>query len=201
MEIKEIIKKIRRNRLLLGISCFLGLLAGFVFFTLPPTYTASGSLYVSRKAENSEAFFTYEGYYSQQSAITYTNSVVALAESTDVKEQILKSLEIPINTPSLRKLNKSVIVKKTGPQIININVKDKDFDKSQKIWEELSKSIIETSKNINEDGNDNLSVVKVSDKPLIRENYKPPLIIGLAGLLLGFSIGLLIISLKEYFRD
>lgn len=201
MEIKEIMKKIRKNKVLLGLSCFLGLLAGFIFFILPPIYTASGSLYVTRKAEDSGSFFTYEGYYSQQSAITYTNSVVALAESTDVKEQVLKSLEISINTPNLRKLNKSIIIKKTGPQIININVKNKDFDKSQKIWEELSKSIIETSKNINDNSNDNLSVVKVSDKPLIRVNYKPPFIIGFASLLLGFSIGLLIISLKEYFRD
>lgn len=201
MEIKEIMKKIRKNKVLLGLSCFLGLLAGFVFFILPPTYTASGSLYVTRKAEDSGSFFTYEGYYSQQSAITYTNSVVALAESSDVKEQVLKSLEIPTNTINLRKLNNSIVVKKTGPQIININVKNKNLDKSKRIWEELSKSIIETSKNINENSNDNLSVVKVSDKPLIKENYKPPVIIGLSGLLLGFSIGLLVISLKDYFRD
>lgn len=201
MEIKEIMKKIRKNKVLLGLSCFLGLLAGFIFFILPPIYTASGSLYVTRKAEDSGSFFTYEGYYSQQSAITYTNSVVALAESSDVKEQVLKSMGMPLDTINLRKLNNSIIVKKTGPQIINIDVRNKNSDKSKRIWEELSKSIIETSKNINENSNDNLSVVKVSDKPLIRENYKPPLIIGLSGLLLGFSIGLLVISLKEYFRD
>lgn len=201
MEIREIIKKIRRNKVLLGIFCFLGLLAGFVFFILPPTYTASGSIYVTRKAEDSGTFFTYEGYYSQQSAIMYTNSVIALAESSDVKDQVLKSLGMPRGATNLRKLNNSIVIKKTGSQIININVKDKDSNKAQKIWEELSNSIIETSKNINEDSNDNLSVVKVSEKPLIRKNYKPPIIIGLAGLLLGFSIGILIISLKEYFRD
>ena len=201
MEIREIIKKIRKNRVLLAISSFLGLLAGFVFFILPPTYTASGSLYVTRKAEDSGTFFTYEGYYSQQSAITYTNSVVALAESSDVKKQVLESLEMPLDTTNLRKLNNSIIIKKTGSQVININVKNKDSNKAQKLWEELSKSIIETSKNINEESNDNLSVVKVSDKPLIRESYKPLFLLGMGGLLLGFSIGLLIISLKEYFRD
>ncbi len=201
MELRDILKKIRKNRGLLAIFISMGLIAGVLFYLLPSNYIASGSFYVTRKEDNSESFFTYEGYYSQQTATTYTNSVVALAESVDVKKQVLNKLDIPVNTQNIRKINKSVSVKKTGPQIVNITLKDKDLDKAKTLWEGVSEILIDTSKEINLEGDGKLSVVKISEEPFIKETYKPLWITSVAGILFGFSLGMLIIGLKEYFKD
>ena len=201
MELRDILKKIRKNRGLLAIFISMGLIAGVLFYLLPSNYIASGSFYVTRKEDNSESFFTYEGYYSQQTATTYTNSVVALAESVDVKKQVLNKLDIPVNTQNIRKINKSVSVKKTGPQIVNITLKDKDLDKAKTLWEGVSEILIDTSKEINLEGDGKLSVVKISEEPFIKETYKPLWITSGAGILFGFSLGMLIIGLKEYFKD
>lgn len=184
------------------IVCILvGLLAGILFHFLPSNYIASGSFYITRKEDNSESFFTYEGYYSQQTATTYTNSVVALAESVDVKKQVLEKVDLPIDDQNIRKINKSMSVKKTGPQIINITFKDKDLKKVKTIWQSISDILIETSKEINLNGDGKLTVVKISEEPFIKEGYKTLWMTGVAGIIFGCSLGLLIVSLKEYFKD
>ncbi len=201
MEFRDVFKKTRKNRGILAIFALIGLSAGVLLHFLPSNYTASGSFYVTRKEDNSELFFTYEGYYSQQTATTYTNSVVALAESVDVKKQVLNRLNLPVNGYNVRKINKSMSVKKTGPQIINITFKDKDANKAKTIWENMSDILIETSKEINRDGDGKLAVIKISEEPFIKESYKPLSITSFLGILCGFSLGILIISFKEYFKD
>lgn len=201
MELREIFKKIRKNKKILIVCVLVGLLAGILFHFLPSNYIASGSFYITRKEDNSESFFTYEGYYSQQTATTYTNSVVALAESVDVKKQVLEKVDLPIDDQNIRKINKSMSVKKTGPQIINITFKDKDLKKVKTIWQSISDILIETSKEINLNGDGKLTVVKISEEPFIKEGYKTLWMTGVAGIIFGCSLGLLIVSLKEYFKD
>jgi len=201
MELREIFKKIRKNKKILIVCVLVGLLTGILFHFLPSNYIASGSFYITRKEDNSESFFTYEGYYSQQTATTYTNSVVALAESVDVKKQVLEKVDLPINDQNIRKINKSMSVKKTGPQIIDITFKDKDLNKVKTIWQSISDILIETSKEINLNGDGKLIVVKISEEPFIKEGYKPLWMTSVAGIIFGFSLGMLIISLKEYFKD
>lgn len=201
MEIREIVKKIRKSKALFAYFSVAGLIAGILIFTIPAKYLSSGALYINRKIDKSDSFFTYEGYYSQQSAMAYANSVMALAESSDVKKQVLDEMGIPISNENLKKLDRAVVVKKTGPQIITISVKDTDPERSQEIWEKLTKTIVEISKNMNKDGDENLLVSKVSEKPLVNEVFKSAPIFVLAGLLVGFVFGLIFICIKEYFKD
>lgn len=201
MELRDVFKKIRKNRKTLIVCTLFGLVAGVIFHFLPSNYIASGSFYITRKENNSESFFTYEGYYSQQTATTYTNSVVALAESEDVKKQVLNTLNISVNGHNIRKINRSMSVKKKGPQIINITFKDKDLNRAKKIWEEISNVLIKTSEEINLAGDRELAVVKISKEPFVKQFYKPISITSVAGILFGFSLGMLLISLKEYFKD
>jgi len=87
---KKIIKTIEKNRLLLITATFIGLVLGIIFYFLPSKYISSGSFYVSKKTDKSLDFFTYEGYYAQQSAITYADSVITLAKSVDIKKDVLE---------------------------------------------------------------------------------------------------------------
>ncbi|MBW6441327.1 hypothetical protein K0B04_00235 [Patescibacteria group bacterium] len=201
MELKEIFKKINRYRITLILFAVLGLVAGVIFYVLPTNYYSSGSFFVKRKIDPSNDFFAYEGYYAQQSALSYTNSLTALAESPDVKKELLENMGEEVNNQNIRKINNAVKVKKTGPQMILITVKGKDYEISRDIWKKLANTLVQKSTEINKNGDENLSVSLVSQEPLVKEGYKNIYIFTLAGILLATSLGILVISVKEYFRN
>lgn len=200
MELKELILKLRKYRMILIPASIAGLAIGIATSFYPPRYVSSGSFYVRRAVNESLGFFTYEGYYAQQTAISYTNSVSALAESQDLKKTVLEEIGSVVNKESLRELNKSTRVKKVGPQIISITVKSADQEKSKNLWMEISRSLIEKSKELNLGGDENLSILPISQQPLVKETYRSSYVFGLVGMLAGFSTVLFFICLKEYFK-
>jgi len=200
MEILEIIKKIKNYKMVLLVTAVIGVTAGMVFYLMPEKYISSGSIYVRREIINSTDFFTYEGYYAQQTAVGYTNSISNLIESPDVQKMLLEKSGEEINTIKLINLQRKIRVKKTGPQIILLEIKEKTPKEAENKWINLANIVISKSEEINRQGDGNLSVVTLSDKPLIRENYKNPYIFSLVGLLIGLTLGIILISFKEYLK-
>jgi capsular polysaccharide biosynthesis protein len=201
MELRDIIKKFKKHRQTLILSVIAGSVVGMLFSLIPAKYISSGSLYIKRSVEPSNVFFTYEGYYAQQAAQSYTNSLVALIESQDVKKVTLENMGVTATDKNLRKLDKAVKVKKSGPQVVTVSVRDQNFEHSQKLWLTLTQSVIEASKRLNENGDKNISVDTISNAPIIKETYRSLPIFSLAGVMFGLSAGLLIISLKEYLKE
>lgn len=201
MELKKIIKTIEKNRLLLITATFIGLVLGIIFYFLPSKYISSGSFYVSKKTDKSLDFFTYEGYYAQQSAITYTDSVITLAKSVDIKKDVLEKMNRPINEKNLRELNKSIKIKKAGPQIISLEIKGRTYELAEETWTKFSESLIKKSEEMNENSDEKLVVNTVSEKPLTRKAYRSPWAFGATGVLAGLALGILVMCGKEYFKN
>ncbi|MFZ2663835.1 MAG: hypothetical protein WAX66_00515 [Patescibacteria group bacterium] len=201
MEIKEIIKKIRKYRPQFVIIAILGAALGVGLCFLPPKYISSGSFYIKRSISGEKNYFTYEGYYGQQTALSYTNSVVALAESLDLKKIVIEKLGMEATEEGLRKISKMMKVRKTGPQIISITVRADSLNISEDIWNKLSETLLDTTYEINKDGDPNLMVVKVSDKPVVKQSYRSAVVFGFCGLLISTTLYLLIICIKEYLKD
>ncbi len=201
MELKDILKRIKKYKIFLVLFAIAGFSAGALFYAIPSKYISSGSFYIKRGVNLEKEYFTYEGYYAQQTALAYTNSVAALIESPDIKKKVLEEMKIPVNEESLRKLNKIVRVKKTGPQIILVTVKDKDYDTSAKMWNKLAESLINKTNEINKNGDESLSIGLVSEQPLVRETYKSFYLFALVGSVTGLSLAIFFICVKEYFRD
>ena len=201
MELKDILKKVRKYKIFLVLFAIAGFSAGALFYNIPPKYISSGSFYIKRGVNPEKEYFTYEGYYAQQTALAYTNSVVALIESPDIKKKVLEEMKIPVNEENLRKLNRVVRVKKTGPQIILVTVKDENYDTSTKMWGKLAESLISKTNEINKNGDESLSISLVSEQPLVRETYKSFYLFALVGSVIGLSLSTFFICVKEYFRD
>lgn len=201
MELKELIKKIRKYRKTIAASLVVGLIIGILSYYIPPKYVTRGSLYVKRDTDQSTDFFTYEGYYAGQAAQAYTNSLVAIIESQDIKKTVLEELNIPVTGRNLRKLGNAITVKKTGPQVIEISVKEKNRELSSEVWKIITKTTIDTSRVLNESSDNNLSVNTISSEPLIEETYRSMYTFAFAGIIIGISVGFLIVSIKEYFKD
>jgi capsular polysaccharide biosynthesis protein len=201
MELKEIKKTLSKNKFLLVISAFIGLALGVVLYYSPTKYISTGSFYVGREIDKSDEFFSYEGYYAQQTAVMYTNSVMSLAESFDVKKSALDDMGLPYNNKNVRILERALKIKKSGPQTITISTKHFDKDTSESMFRSISKSLVKISENLNKSGDNSLFIQQVSTEPLVKEVYKSFYIYSFVGLLSGLIVGLFYLCLREYFKD
>lgn len=200
MELKETLNALYKNMVLFIGFLVMGIIVGAVVYLLPARYYAVGSLYVSRNNQDNTSFFTYEGYYSQQVAVTYTNTAMALMESVDIRTKALRTLGIDINELNLRKYGQIISVKKAGPQIITLTVKNEDPEKAQRIWNEVAKQTISAVQVLNEAGDRSLGISKISESPTIKTGYKSIPVFLLSGLIGGFILGYVVVMLKEYMK-
>jgi capsular polysaccharide biosynthesis protein len=199
VEIKEIIKTIKKRKRMLALVGILGAALGiFVYFYIP-SYIATGSFYVTRTTQKeSPEYFTYEGYYSQQTALAYTNTVIALLESHDLKSKTLRTLDLPIDERRLRKLDKNAKVKKSGPQLVTLTVKGKTKRNALDTWLAMSENLLNTVIETNKEGDSSLKVLKITEQPIMKEGYRSIQLNILAGFGLSSSLAAFIVILKEY---
>ncbi|MFC1755787.1 YveK family protein [Patescibacteria group bacterium] len=197
MELKEIITFFKTNfKVILIATIISGLLGVAGYFLLPKKYHASGSLFVRRSIyPYSENHFTYEGYYGQQAALAYTNSIIALIESEDIRATALKELNVEVNEATLRKYEKKIKTVKSGPQLVELVIKEKSQDKANKLWNAVADSTIVTMSNISRQNDPFVGLVRVSSDPIVKQTYRNVAVCAIVGLGLGLvvSTGLLVL--------
>jgi len=190
MELNKLIKLIKKSKAgLLGFAVG-GLAVAVVIYVLSDKYISTGSFFVTRAAVNNNQFFTYEGYYSQQVALSYTNTVVALLGTTDIQSRALAELGIPINETNLRKYSKYIKATKSGPQLVTLTVKGNTYDSSKQLWEALSNKLLDANQRLRSNGDEKLNIAKVSPIPVVKKEFRSLWINIPVGALLGFTCGL-----------
>ena len=200
MELKVILEFFKKNLKILGLSCLLfGILGVLAYYFLPPKYYATGSLFVRRASyPYSENHFTYEGYYSQQAGMFYTNSVLGLIESEDIRAQALNTLEIPINEVTLRRYERKIRTVKSGPQLVGLIAKDDTSDKAGALWQAVANSTINTMNNISRQNDPFVGVLKISEDPIIKESYRNIVVFTLVGVCFGLIFSTTYLALSNY---
>ncbi len=201
MEFKEIIKIIKMNRTVLVIFALVGSLLGTALSFVPGKYRVEGSFFIGRKADvPSTEFFTYEGYYAQQTAQSYTNTAVALLESQDLKKAVLEQMEIPVTDNNVRKLTKSFRISKIGPQVITLTVRNPEENKSEEIFKTLASNFLNMGEKISAESDENISVIPISEFPVKRQEQMPLIPCVMWGFMVGITAAILKISIKEYMK-
>ncbi len=212
MTLKELSKFFAKNKIaILGTGVSFALVGVVIYFLLPPKYSATGTLFVTRKIEQPEpgttfspesvedGFFSYEGYYAQQNALSYTSTLIGLIESADIKSKVLDTLSISVSEANLRKLGRAVSAKKHAPQLVVVTVKGLPSASAEKIWTTLVDEVMLASQKLSEQGDPNLVVVAVSDHPIVKEGYRNVLV----NIIIGFGFGVLVSTMyfagKQYF--
>jgi len=201
MELKNLFKNILKNKLLLTVFVLIGGIFCLFYTLLPSKYYATGSFLITRKVNPAEKdFFTYEGYYGQQTALSFTKTVAALFESEDVFNRALKKMNINIDETSLRKLSKKIRVTNPGPQLVTLQIKENTQSNAVKNWEAVSESAIEITNEANKNGDSLLGISKLSAEPIVKGQYKPVALMVLSGMVAGFCIYVVFFYLKEYIK-
>lgn len=202
MEVKEIFKFFNKYKFSILLYAIIGAILGVIIYMFAPTsYIATGSVFVGRNIQpSSQDFFTYEGYYSQQAALSYAESLMGLIRSNDIYSRVLNETNKEINAYNLLRLNKKVRVKKAGPQIITITVKENASKDAVTTWKSLTKNTIEATKTLNENVDNSLTVNLISQEPIVMKVYTSILLNTAAGILLGLFSSVTIFSFKEYLQ-
>jgi capsular polysaccharide biosynthesis protein len=215
MELKEFLSILKKNCLsIMAITALFLVVAIVVTLLIPPSYRSSIDVYVSRKAASeSDDFYTYDGYYSTQSSIQYTNTVSGLFRSLQIIREASKDVDANIlyekdsNEPEdmandveyLRKISKRITVEDVAPRIINVSYQN-DSEIKSKIWVMSIGSVVQDKvAEINAETDGNFKV-DISTEPLTEE-ITPSLVINIiVSLMSGLLLGILYSFGKIYFK-
>lgn len=203
MELREYLQIIKKNLpLLIVLPAVLGGLAAWVSQQLPETYTASLTLYVKRQAtEPSTDYYTFDGYYSQQAAEKFTETVVGFLKSKDILLASAKLADLPVDQESLEQLENSIKVRQEAPQLVSLKVTQEEATTAKKFCTALAQATTERINLLNQTGDKAISVDLLNPEPLLVKNDPRLVLNTLVGLLSGALLGFLYIFLKEYFAE
>lgn len=203
MELREFIEILGKYRrlLLLG-TLFFGFLGLGVSFLLPEKEKAILTLYVRRSAQApSSGFYTYDGYYSQQAAEKYTDTVVGFLESLGILKQAAELVGLSTDQRTLKGLRKSVEIAKVAPQLVDIRATRKLPGEAKNLAQALADSTKERTEALNKAGDEALALDLVTSEPIV-EVKKPMIVLNtVVGVLGGFLLSVLCAMFWEYLRS
>lgn len=202
MELKDLIKLFRNNsKTILFFSVIFAVIGIILFNISPKKYIATGSIYVGRKInEITEDHFTYEGYYGQQAAISYTNSVMGIIESENIRAMTLEDLSLPVKESTIRKLANKTNIKKAGPQIITVSIKDSNKESAKDLWLSMINATEKSTQKINDESDPFIYITKIDTQPLVRDAFSSIYINALIGFVTGFTISYIYFAFKKYLK-
>lgn len=202
MDLYKFLKYVKKDKNLLIGTILAFTLAGILtFYLIPVKYVSSGSLFISRNTNPQQPdHFTYEGYYSQQAALSYTNSIMGLMESEDILAETLQNMQMEVTEENLRKLSRRVATKKSGPQLIELSIKAPSPEEAERIWVLHSGNTIETIEKIKSNGDPQLNINKIRQNPVTKTTYKNLAVNIIVGIIIGTTFGLSLVLAKFYLR-
>ena len=202
MELKDMVDVfIRSKKLVLTIAFIFTLIGVLHYYYLPVTYKATGNLYVSRELDNSlRGDFTYEGYYAQQVLKTYTETLIGLLESINVRKSAIEEMNIPVTEVSLRRLKNKISTKKIAPQLVSFEVKQKNPELASNYWVSVVHHAIKSANELNVYGDNKIDVSPVGEVPVVHESYRNIVVSTVGGLFIGLMLSITAVSLREYFK-
>lgn len=197
MELRLLLNKLWSARLfILSGSVILTLATYLISLSLPVNYRSSLNLYVSRKIqEPSDKYYTFDGYYSQQAAERYTQTVIGILQSREVLRGAAASSSLPVDEIFLKQLSRSVRVREDAPQLISLVVTRPNREQSVALNLGLATAAIGKLTTLNQTGDRDLTIEEVSTTPIVEILQPMP---GLNSVL-AFIVGLTFFSLLTGF--
>ncbi len=191
MEVKDIVTFLKKNYLhVLLTGLVFSAIGAVLYYALPVKYNATGSFFIKRSVDSNSTgnYFTYEGYYSQQTALSYTNTLTGIFESEDIKSKALMALGTEVNEWSIRKLGRNMKIKKSGPQLITLTVKGNTPQNVKSTWLAITKATITTADFLNTNGDSKLTISQLNENPVVKMSFRNLYV----NILTGFGLGILL---------
>lgn len=200
MELAKLLQSVKNNLLLLLLlGVVTAAIAGGIANSIKPTYTAGLTVYVQKPVENpSSGEYTYDGYYAQQAAEAYTDTVVGLLESQSIISKAAERLN-RTSAKDLEAYTRAVTVEKSAPLLISLKATTESADEASTLVKEV---FIAAKGQIDQQTSNGKYVVALVDEvPLVQQNRLPVALVALVGAMLGMTLGIAGLFLKEYLKE
>lgn len=184
MEFKTYLKILKKYFYFIIALSILGALIGFLVAARQPTgQIASNILLIKTTPKNGDSTYNFDGYYAQERARNFTDTLVSLLKSSSFTNNILEP-------------GQSLKIEKEAPQVISISAFASSSNDAQDL---LTKIETHTNQKIAEFFQGELLIEPISDPAIGQKTNLPKAIYSFAGVLLGLAFALFVITLKEYF--
>lgn len=195
MDLREYLRILRRNWILIAAASLLGLLAGGIAsIVTPPTYTAQTRLFVAMSNSGSVQELQQGNTFSQSRVLSYVKTV----DSPVVLQPVIDSLGLDVSPAELGKSVRATSEPSTV--LINISVSDRSPVQAAAIAESLANSLIRTVDVIEKPANGGVSPIKLSMIAPATAPQSPSAPVAsinlVAGLIGGIFLGVLITVLR-----
>lgn len=200
MELRALWFFFLKERRLLVLGAVLFFVLGFlVAVRLPPVYKTALDLYVKRQTQPpSDKFYSFDGYYSQQAAERYTQTVVGFLRSREVLREAAEVVRQPTDPQALETLARAVRVKEAAPQLVSLSVRSTGRALVKDLSLALAQVAADKLQALNKTGDASLSLELLTTTPLTEVERFSPWWGGFAGAVLGLLLLIVFVSLREY---
>lgn len=199
MELKYILKTMWHYRIKIAVfSVVLSVLGLFISLNNPSLYRATIEIYVKRQTSPSDKFYSYDGYYSQQAAERYAQTVRGFIRSKEIVREVLSRLGESQTQESLQRVVRSIKVIEVAPQLLSVSVTASSGERAASLVSTIASTVPERLNKLNADGDPALSVSVTTEAPFIENVSLNKIFFPLIGFLLGAFIGILFVSFRVY---
>lgn len=209
--IKDYINIVKKHYKIFVFVIVLSLIvAALLTYFLPKSFTSNVEMYVRHKGSDAHSlYYTYDGYYSTQASVQYTETVAGFLQSysslVNTASKVEKDpdyikggflpKELSTNTDYLVDFRKHISVKIAAPQLIVISVNDPDSAVSELWAKYLGDTVTNSVGELNIKGDSNFVISTIHD-PVTQTN-KLSIVIDeiialIIGLFISFTIGFII---------
>lgn len=202
MELAEYLKLIYRYRWLV-LACVLVFGGGAYLFavTRPNLYEAKIDLFVQRQPDGqSDLYFTYDGFYAQQTAAAYTDNALELLKSDEIIRRGAEKAGIPLENNTANKLRGSIDTEKVASQLINLAVVRPGEDEAGALAAGLADALSDRTQELNQQGDKKMVVAAVNPTPTVVMVRPLDWLYALIGIVIGFVIGASAAAVLNYLR-
>jgi capsular polysaccharide biosynthesis protein len=203
MELFDYLKFIASKWLWLVVGTVIGALAaGSIAYTAVDEYRASVSMYVQRAPDASnDNYFTYEGYYAQQVAVSFTDTALELLTNDEIIKRAAENAGLTHDVNSINQIKGAIVTKKDAPQLIKVDVTMTNRDEASRLAEGLAQAVSSRTSEIHNAGGDaKLTVAQINERPFVVLERPLLWLYAIVGALLGLIGALLAATLWEYLR-
>ena len=192
MELLEYLRFLYKNWpwLVAGLIIGGGIGAGYAI-SQKDMYQATTALFVQRQPDasaSSTQYYTYDGFYAQQTAAAYTDNALKLLTNDEIVTKAAKTAGLRSDEASVAALKGSIVAKKDASQLIQLSVQLPKHDDAASFSTGLAEALKTRTNELNQGGDRLLSVDQVNTSPYVVLVRPSPELYGLAGALVGIVI-------------
>jgi len=178
------------------ISSVVGIILYILPNYIPKAYQVNIELELDIPTQTSDAYYSYDGFYTVQSEEYFSRIIENWFISADFVSSILNEVDVlDQKNMSLQSLRSFFVAEQISANNITVTFSVKDEDLVSSISDSFKNNI---SKKINSVNKDNY-IIKISD-PVVRLKEYNPIFFSLGGFVISLVFLTGFFSIKEYFR-